>query len=316
MGRGVAAHRRHPAPAHRRHQRRGPRRRASSARARRRGRLPDPLRRHRPDLRQVHDRRHPPRRDPGRSAAARATTPSSSTRPTSAASTSTSSSATSSACSRAPRSPVIVSSATLRPIGSRLLRRRPGDRGVRPHLPRRRAVPPRPARKRRPRRRLVANAVRRSPSLDPRGDILVFLPGEREIREAMGELASAPCRTPSILPLHARLPQAEQQRVFQTIRPRRIVLATNVAETSLTIPGIVYVVDAGVARLNRYDVRTGVTRLTSRPSPGQRRPAQGPLRPHARRLRPPLLRERTRPARPYTPTRRSSASASPASSCA
>jgi ATP-dependent helicase HrpA len=108
---------------------------------------------------------------------------------------------------------------------------------------------------------LVANAVQEVTELDPRGDILVFLPGEREIREAMDELSSRPLRHTVLLPLHGRLPQADQQRVFQPMPERRIVLATNVAETSLTIPGIVYVVDTGLARLNRYDTRTGVTRL-------------------------------------------------------
>ncbi|MEZ4302828.1 MAG: helicase-related protein, partial [Polyangiaceae bacterium] len=108
---------------------------------------------------------------------------------------------------------------------------------------------------------LVANAVVEVTELDPRGDILVFLPGEREIREAMDELSSRSLRHTVLLPLHGRLPQAEQQRVFQSFSERRVVLATNVAETSITIPGIVYVIDSGVARLNRYDTRTGVTRL-------------------------------------------------------
>ena len=107
----------------------------------------------------------------------------------------------------------------------------------------------------------VANTVNEIAELDPRGDILVFLPGEREIREAMGAITDRALPHTAILPLYARLAGAEQQRVFQTGGPRRIVLATNVAETSLTIPGIVYVVDAGVARVNRYGVRTGVTQL-------------------------------------------------------
>ncbi len=126
---------------------------------------------------------------------------------------------------------------------------------------------------------LVANAVQEVTDLDPRGDILVFLPGEREIREAMDELGSRSLRHTVLLPLHGRLPQADQQRVFQSIPQRRIVLATNVAETSLTIPGIVYVVDAGLARLNRYDTRTGVTRLKietiSRASADQRKGRAG-----------------------------------------
>ncbi len=126
---------------------------------------------------------------------------------------------------------------------------------------------------------LVANAVEEVTDLDPRGDILVFLPGEREIREAMDELTQRALPHTVLLPLHGRLPQADQQRVFQTLPQRRIILATNVAETSLTIPGIVYVVDAGYARLNRYDTRTGVTRLKvetiSRASADQRKGRAG-----------------------------------------
>ena len=126
---------------------------------------------------------------------------------------------------------------------------------------------------------LVANAVEEVTSLDPRGDILVFLPGEREIREAMDELGSRALPHTTLLPLHGRLPQADQQRVFATLPERRIVLSTNVAETSVTIPGIVYVIDAGYARLNRYDTRTGVTRLKiegiSRASADQRKGRAG-----------------------------------------
>ncbi len=126
---------------------------------------------------------------------------------------------------------------------------------------------------------LVANAVMEITDLDPRGDILVFLPGEREIREVTDELGARPLRHTVVLPLHGRLPQADQQRVFQSMSERRIVLATNVAETSLTIPGIVYVVDSGLARLNRYDTRTGVTRLKvetiSRASADQRKGRAG-----------------------------------------
>jgi len=126
---------------------------------------------------------------------------------------------------------------------------------------------------------LVANAVEEVTELDPRGDLLVFLPGEREIREAMDEITNRALPHTVLLPLHGRLPQADQQRVFATLPQRRIVLATNVAETSLTIPGIVYVVDAGLARLNRYDTRTGVTRLKietiSRASADQRKGRAG-----------------------------------------
>ena len=111
----------------------------------------------------------------------------------------------------------------------------------------------------------VANTVNEITELDPRNDVLVFLPGEREIRDAVQELEQRALPHTVILPLYARLSPAEQQRVFQTLPQRRVVLATNVAETSLTIPGIVYVVDAGVARVNRYNVRTGVTQLLIEP---------------------------------------------------
>jgi ATP-dependent helicase HrpA len=98
------------------------------------------------------------------------------------------------------------------------------------------------------------------------GDILAFLPGEREIRET-GDLARrALARRPyadavEILPLYARLSVNEQQRVFGTSRGRRLVLATNVAETSLTVPGIRYVIDSGLARIKRYSVRNKTTLL-------------------------------------------------------
>jgi ATP-dependent helicase HrpA len=107
----------------------------------------------------------------------------------------------------------------------------------------------------------VANAVVNVTSLDPRGDILVFLPGEREIREAENELASRSLRHTVVAPLYGRLAAADQSKVFTTTSQRRVILATNVAETSVTIPGIVYVVDTGLARLSRYDARSGTTRL-------------------------------------------------------
>ncbi|MFZ5891790.1 MAG: ATP-dependent RNA helicase HrpA [Myxococcota bacterium] len=107
----------------------------------------------------------------------------------------------------------------------------------------------------------VANAVVNISALDPRGDILVFLPGEREIRESEQELARRNLRHTLVQPLYSRLSAADQAKVFATIPQRRVILATNVAETSLTIPGIVYVVDSGLARLSRYEPRTGTTRL-------------------------------------------------------
>ncbi len=98
------------------------------------------------------------------------------------------------------------------------------------------------------------------------GDILVFLPGEREIRDTAEVLAGAGLdkldrRGVEIVPLYSRLSSAEQHRVFAPHSGRRIVLATNVAETSLTVPGIRYVVDSGVARISRYSARTKVQRL-------------------------------------------------------
>ncbi len=111
----------------------------------------------------------------------------------------------------------------------------------------------------------VANTVNEIAEMDPRNDILVFLPGEREIREALFEIEQRSLPHTVVLPLYARLSAAEQQRVFQRIPQRRVVLATNVAETSLTIPGIVYVVDSGVARVNRYNPRTGVSQLLVEP---------------------------------------------------
>ena len=107
----------------------------------------------------------------------------------------------------------------------------------------------------------VAHAVVEITSLDPHGDILVFLPGEREIRDTERALAAESLRHTVVQPLYARLSASEQGRVFSTLSQRRVILATNVAETSVTIPGIVYVVDSGVARLSRYDPRSGTTRL-------------------------------------------------------
>ena len=98
------------------------------------------------------------------------------------------------------------------------------------------------------------------------GDILVFLPGEREIRETSELLVKSLARKPyagtaEVLPLFARLSVEQQQRVFSRSNGRRIVLATNVAETSLTVPGIRYVIDSGLARVKRYSLRNKVTLL-------------------------------------------------------
>jgi ATP-dependent helicase HrpA len=102
------------------------------------------------------------------------------------------------------------------------------------------------------------------------GDILVFLPGEREIREAADHLRKHLAQVqkglqPEILPLFARLSQQEQERVFEAGSGRRIVLATNVAETSLTVPGIRYVIDSGLARVKRYSYRSKVEQLQVEP---------------------------------------------------
>ena len=102
------------------------------------------------------------------------------------------------------------------------------------------------------------------------GDILVFLPGEREIREAADHLRKHLPHQPlsrgaEVLPLFARLSQAEQERIFDSHSARRIVLATNVAETSLTVPGIRYVIDAGTARVKRYSYRSKVEQLLVEP---------------------------------------------------
>ncbi|MBJ7220935.1 MULTISPECIES: ATP-dependent RNA helicase HrpA [unclassified Brenneria] len=93
------------------------------------------------------------------------------------------------------------------------------------------------------------------------GDILIFMSGEREIRDTADALTKLDLPHTEILPLYARLSNQEQNRVFQSHHGRRIVLATNVAETSLTVPGIRYVIDPGTARISRYSFRTKVQRL-------------------------------------------------------
>ncbi len=106
----------------------------------------------------------------------------------------------------------------------------------------------------------IVEAVRELSAEGP-GDILVFLPGEREIRDTADALAELADARTEIVPLYSRLSAAEQHKVFAAHTGRRVVLATNVAETSLTVPGIRYVVDTGVARISRYSVRTKVQRL-------------------------------------------------------
>ena len=93
------------------------------------------------------------------------------------------------------------------------------------------------------------------------GDVLVFLPGEREIRETQDILRRRLKPGTEILPLFSRLSVQDQQRIFSGSNGRRVILSTNVAETSLTVPGIRYVVDTGLARLNRYSVKNKVQLL-------------------------------------------------------
>ncbi|SDJ23311.1 ATP-dependent helicase HrpA [Lentzea albidocapillata subsp. violacea] len=110
----------------------------------------------------------------------------------------------------------------------------------------------------------IINAVRELQAEGP-GDVLVFLSGEREIRDTAEALKQEDLRNTEILPLYARLSVGEQHRVFQRHTGRRVVLATNVAETSLTVPGIKYVVDPGNARISRYSHRLKVQRLPIEP---------------------------------------------------
>lgn len=128
----------------------------------------------------------------------------------------------------------------------------------------------------------VVRAVEWVDAYDRTGDVLVFLPGEREIREAANALEDRFFRDTEILPVFARLSMGDQQRVFSPSRKRRIVLATNVAETSLTIPGIVYVIDSGLARVSRWSPQRGIQRLQieqiSQASARQRRGRCGRVR--------------------------------------
>ena len=117
----------------------------------------------------------------------------------------------------------------------------------------------------------------------PARDVLVFLAGERDIRDVHHHLKRCDLRDTEVLPLYARLSRAEQQRIFMPHRGRRVVLSTNVAETSLTVPGIRYVIDAGTARISRYSVHSKVQRLPIEPisqaSANQRAGRSGRLMP-------------------------------------
>jgi ATP-dependent helicase HrpA len=113
------------------------------------------------------------------------------------------------------------------------------------------------------------------------GDILIFMPGERDIRETSERIESMFGGDAEVVPLFGRLSSTEQQRVFSTSARRKIVIATNIAETSLTIPGIRYVIDAGLARISRYSPRTRTRRLpveaVSQSSANQRKGRAGRL---------------------------------------
>ncbi|MDA7525520.1 helicase-related protein, partial [Verrucomicrobiales bacterium] len=123
----------------------------------------------------------------------------------------------------------------------------------------------------------VTRGVESIRETDRQGDILVFLPGEREIQETADLLTGQQFPKTQILPLYARLSLKDQQGVFKSSPgQQRIVLATNVAETSITIPSIVYVIDSGLARINRYDARTHIQRLlTERISKASARQRRG-----------------------------------------
>ena len=133
---------------------------------------------------------------------------------------------------------------------------------------------------------------------EPPGDVLVFLSGEREIRDTAEALAGSEggLKHTEVLPLYARLPTAEQQKVFAPHTGRRVVLATNVAETSLTVPGIRYVVDPGNARISRYSRRLeGAAAADRTDLAGVCCAAGRPVRPdRARCVHPPLFRGRLR----------------------
>lgn len=111
----------------------------------------------------------------------------------------------------------------------------------------------------------ILHAVDEIATMDRHGHILVFLPGEREIRETAEALRKHHPSNCEILPLYSRQSSGEQGRIFQPSRHQRIVLSTNVAETSLTVPGVRYVIDSGMARISRYSYRSKVQRLPIEP---------------------------------------------------
>jgi ATP-dependent helicase HrpA len=121
----------------------------------------------------------------------------------------------------------------------------------------------------------IVEAVRELGREDPQGDILVFLPGEKHIREAAQALQRARLAHLELMPLYARLTAQQQEKIFAAHTTRRVILATNVAETSLTVPQVRHVIDSGLARISRYSVRSKVQRLplepVSKASANQRR---------------------------------------------
>jgi len=107
----------------------------------------------------------------------------------------------------------------------------------------------------------IGAALAELSAIDPFGDVLVFQVGERDIKETAEALRKEHLKNTEIVPLYARLSMAEQNKVFQTSSKRRVILSTNVAETSLTVPGIKFVIDPGLVRISRYSVRSKVQRL-------------------------------------------------------
>jgi len=107
----------------------------------------------------------------------------------------------------------------------------------------------------------ICDAVEELMHEDPFGDVLVFQIGERDIKETAEALRKRNLKNTEVVPLYARLSMADQNKVFQTSQKRRIILSTNVAETSLTVPGIKYVIDPGQVRISRYSVRNKIQRL-------------------------------------------------------
>ncbi|MEM8593579.1 MAG: ATP-dependent RNA helicase HrpA [Pseudomonadota bacterium] len=107
----------------------------------------------------------------------------------------------------------------------------------------------------------VGEILAQSKKAEQRGDILVFLSGEKDIRDSASSLKHAAYPQLDVIPLYARLSAKEQQKIFKKHTGRRVILSTNVAETSLTVPGIRYVIDTGVARISRYSYRSKIQRL-------------------------------------------------------